>query len=54
MGNEPLQQQPEPEKTNKVRRIFASMSIKEKKTLLLIGFFGMMLMFIINMLKIFF
>jgi hypothetical protein len=53
MENEPLQQ-PEPEKTDKVRQIFASMSIKEKKAILLIGFLGAILMLIINVLKIFF
>jgi hypothetical protein len=56
MENKQLQY-PEPEKQlekkNKMRQIFASMSIKEKKTILLIGFLGVILMFIINLLKIF-
>jgi hypothetical protein len=51
----PEQSEPEqrPGKKNKIRQIFASMSIKEKKTVLLIGFLGIILMFVINLLKIF-
>ena len=59
MENDQLQQ-PEsenqldqPEKTSKIKQIFASMSAKEKKTILLIGFSGVILMFVINVLKIF-
>jgi signal recognition particle GTPase len=57
MENEQLQQpesEKQTEKVNKVKQIFASMSTKEKKNLLLIFFAGAILMFVINMLKIFF
>jgi hypothetical protein len=56
MENEQLQQpEPEkqPEKANKTKQILASMSTKEKKTILLIGFLGVILMLVINVLKIF-
>ncbi|MDR1056456.1 MAG: hypothetical protein LBL90_11715 [Prevotellaceae bacterium] len=56
MKNEQLRQtkpEKQPEKTNKVRQIFTSMSPKEKKAILLISFFGAILMFVINVLKIF-
>jgi hypothetical protein len=56
MENEQLQQ-PEPgkqpEKANKVKQIFASMSAKEKKNLLFIFFIGAILMLVINILKVF-
>jgi hypothetical protein len=43
----------QPEKVNKIKQIFVSMSVKEKKILLSIFFIGAILMFIINVLKIF-
>jgi type II secretory pathway component PulM len=57
MENEQLQQskpEKQPEKANKVKQILASMNAKEKKAILFIGFFGAILMLVINILKIFF
>jgi hypothetical protein len=48
-----MENKQQPEKEKKVRKIFTSMSIKEQKIILLIFFIGIMLMFIINVLKIF-
>jgi hypothetical protein len=48
-----MQNEQPSEKESKVKKILASMSIKEKKTVLLICFTGLVLMFVVNMLKIF-
>jgi hypothetical protein len=47
------EQQPEPEKKNKIKQLFAFMTAREKKILLLIFFGGAILMFMINLLRIF-
>jgi hypothetical protein len=47
-----MENKQQPEKKNKVKKILASMSTKEKKVVLLICFVGLVLMFVVNVLKI--